>query len=53
MKLILTLLLSATLFGQVVPRPAPEFSVMMLTGKRVSVAEYKGKILLVAGLLTT
>jgi hypothetical protein len=53
MKLIGTLLISAALFGQAIPRPSPDFSVMMLTGKKLSVADYKGKILLVAGLLTT
>lgn len=44
---------SAVAFGQAVPRPAPDFSVMLPTGKKVTLAEYKGKVIILAGLLTT
>ncbi len=47
------MLTAAALFGQTVPRPAPEFSVLLPTGKKVSLTDYKGKVILLAGLLTT
>jgi cytochrome oxidase Cu insertion factor (SCO1/SenC/PrrC family) len=51
--LLLPLLTAAALFGQDVPRPAPAFSVTLPSGKAVSLTDYKGKVILLAGLLTT
>jgi hypothetical protein len=52
-KLALSLVLTAALFGQTIPRPAPEFSVLLPTGKKISLTDYKGKVILLTGLLTT
>lgn len=46
-------LVAAVAFGQTTPRPAPDFSVTLPTGKKVSLSDYKGKIVILAGLLTT
>ena len=51
--LLLPLLTAAALPGQDLPRPAPPFSVHLPTGKAVSLTDYKGKVILLAGLLTT
>jgi hypothetical protein len=49
----LLLLPAATLMGQVVPRPAPEFSVLLPTGKKAALTDYKGKVVVLVGILTT
>ena len=51
--LLLPLLTAAAIPGQEIPRPAPPFSVQLPTGKAVSLTDYKGKVVLLAGLLTT
>jgi hypothetical protein len=51
-KLVLSLAITAAMYGQI-PRPAADFSVLLPTGKKVSLTEYKGKIVLLTGLLTT
>lgn len=51
--LLLPLLTAAVLTGQEVPRPATPFSVMLPSGKAVSLSDYKGKVILLSGLLTT
>ena len=53
MKRLILILSAATLVGQEIPRPAPPFSVQLPTGKSASLADYKGKVILLAGLLTT
>ena len=51
--LLLPLLTAAALPGQELPRPAPPFSVHLPTGKAVTLSDYKGKVIVLAGLLTT
>ena len=51
--LLLPLFTAAALNGQDIPRPAPAFSVMLPSGKAVSLSDYKGKVILLSGLLTT
>lgn len=46
-------LAASAAFGQTIPRPAPEFSVTLPTGKKVALSDYKGKVIVLAGLLTT
>jgi hypothetical protein len=46
-------LAAAVAFGQTIPRPAPDFFVTLPTGKKVALSDYKGKVILLAGLLTT
>jgi cytochrome oxidase Cu insertion factor (SCO1/SenC/PrrC family) len=42
-----------TAAAQQIPRPAPEFSIMMNNGKPVKVSDYKGKGVIVGFILTT
>jgi len=49
----LMLMPGALMMGQVVPRPAPEFSVLLPTGKKVALTDYKGKVVVLVGILTT
>jgi hypothetical protein len=51
--LVLPLLAASQLPGQELPRPAPPFSVQLPTGKAVSLTDYKGKVIVLAGLLST
>ena len=51
--LLLPLLTAALTTGQDLPRPAPAFSLMLPSGKAVSLSDYKGKVILLSGLLTT
>lgn len=52
-RLILALLAAVALLGQDIPRPAPPFSVTLPDGRAASLSDYKGKVVLLAGLLTT
>lgn len=36
-----------------VPRPAPDFEVTLLTGRKVKLSDYRGKVLLFSFILTT
>lgn len=39
--------------GQTIPRPAPPFSIDLVTGKKIWLTDYKGKVVVFAGVLTT
>jgi cytochrome oxidase Cu insertion factor (SCO1/SenC/PrrC family) len=52
-NIILALLTGAALMGQEIPRPAAPFSLTLPDGRAVSLSDYKGKVVLLAGLLTT
>lgn len=39
--------------AQDVPRPAPDFEVMLPEGRRVKLSDYKGKVVAFAGVVTT
>jgi hypothetical protein len=51
--LITPFLIAAALHGQDVPRPAPSLTIQLPGGNAVSLTDYKGKVILLAGLLTT
>ena len=54
MKMLIPALVAASsLFAQTLPRVAPELSVLLTSGKKISIDDYRGKVILVAGLLTT
>ena len=50
---LLPLLAVSQLRRQELPRLAPPFSVQLPSGKAASLADYKGKVIILAGLLST
>jgi Glutathione peroxidase len=50
--IVMTVLAAAAAFAADVPRPSPDFVITMLDGKKVNVAEYRGKVVALEILLT-
>ena len=54
MKMLIPALAAASsLFAQTTPRVAPDISILLPSGKKVSIDDYRGKVVLLAGLVTT
>jgi hypothetical protein len=52
-RTLLAALGSVPLIAQSVPRPATDFEFTLTSGRKVKLAEYKGKVLAFSGILTT
>jgi peroxiredoxin len=46
-------LLTLSLSGQTIPRPAAPFSIQLVNGKKIWLTDYKGKVVIFAGVLTS
>jgi hypothetical protein len=52
-RTMLTALGGMPLMAADLPRTAPEFEVALTNGRKLKISDYKGKVLVFAGILTT